>query len=301
VNHTSPFLMRDVSKGRRRLAGAWITLGGWLLIAGLLAACANAPASVAPTTAPAVAPTVVSGVKPANLTVYAAASLTEAFTEIGREFERQNPGSKVEFNFGGSQQLVQQLAQGAPVDVFASANQTQMDAAVKSGRIVTGTAQTFARNRLIAIYPKEGGVPLTALQDLAKPDLKLVLAAKEVPVGQYALEFLTRAAADPGYGPQYRAAVLKNVVSYEANVRAVLSKVALGEADAGIIYITDLAGQEAKSVGRLEIPDALNPMAVYPLAAIKDSSQAEAAKAFIELVLGSKGQEILAKYGFTSK
>jgi molybdate transport system substrate-binding protein len=284
-------------------------LGVWILIAGLLAACASTPASVAPTTAPAAAPTsapaaaptAAPSAKPANLTVYAASSLTEAFTEIGREFERQHPGSKVEFNFGGSQQLVQQLAQGAPVDVFASANQTQMDAAVKSGRVVTGTAQTFARNRLIAIYPKEGGTPLTSLQDLAKPNLKLVLAAKEVPVGQYALEFLTRAAADPGFGPQYREAVLRNVVSYEANVRAVLSKVALGEADAGIVYLTDLAGQEAKSVGRLEIPEALHPIAVYPVAAIKDSNQAESAKAFIELVLASEGQKILAKYGFTSR
>ena len=126
MNHASPSSMRDVRKSRRRPAGAWITLGVWMLIAGLLAACASTPASVAPTTAPAAAPTsapaaaptTAPGAKPANLTVYAASSLTEAFTEIGREFERQHPGSKVEFNFGGSQQLVQQLAQGAPVDVF---------------------------------------------------------------------------------------------------------------------------------------------------------------------------------------
>jgi molybdate transport system substrate-binding protein len=233
-----------------------------------------------------------------TLNVFAAASLQDVFTEMGKNFETANPGVKVALNFAGSQQLAQQIAQGAPADVFASANKTQMTAAIKTGRIVSGTEKVFVRNRLVVIVPVDNPGKVQSLQDLAKPGLKLVLAAKEVPVGQYALDFLTKTLTDTAFGADYRGAVLKNVVSYEDNVRAVLSKVVLGEADAGIVYTTDVTPDAAPKVTRIDIPDALNTVAVYPIAALAESKQADLAGKFVAYVLSDEGQQILASYGF---
>jgi len=233
-----------------------------------------------------------------TLTVFAAASLTEAFTEIGRQFQAAHPDVKVTFNFAGSQQLAQQLGQGAPGDVFASANKKQMDVAVTAGRVASGSAQAFAKNRLLVIFPKDNPANLATLQDLAKPGLKLVLAAKEVPVGQYALDFLDKAVLDAAFGSIFKDDVLKNVVSYEQDVKAVLTKVVLGEADAGIVYTTDVVGDSAGKVGRLDIPDALNTIASYPIARVSDSANADQAQAFVDTVLSPAGQAVLAQYGF---
>ena len=258
----------------------WIySLLGLFLIAGL-AACARATQ------------------KPASLTVFAAASLTEPFGEIGHQFEAQHPGVTVNFNFAGSQQLEQQIKDGAPVDVFASANQNQMQDAIQSGRIISGTDHIFVRNRLVVIYPKSNPAGLAQLQDLGRSGLKLVLAAKEVPVGQYTLNFLDKAAQDPAFGANYKNAVLQNVVSYENDVKLVLTKISLGEADAGIVYTSDLAGSGAANVGKIDIPDALNVIATYPLAALRDTPNPALAKAFVDAVLSSQGQAVLAKYGF---
>ena len=235
---------------------------------------------------------------PRTLTVFAAASLTEAFTEIGQGFEAGHPGVKVAFNFAGSQQLAQQLAQGAQADVFASANQAQMDATVSAGRIVAGTSKVFARNRLVVIYPKDNPADVVKLQDLTRPGLKLILAAKEVPVGGYALQFLEKASQSPDFGGDFEAKALENVVSYEENVRAVYSKVALGEADAGIVYTTDIP-KGVSQVGSLVIPDELNVVATYPIAPLEDSSNPDLAASFVEFVISPTGQGILAGYGFS--
>lgn len=267
----------------------------------LLGGCAMQPAATQNVAEPTAAPTEVSNatpVEPVDLNVFAAASLTGAFGEIGELFEADHPGVTVVFNFAGSQQLAQQIKEGAPADVFASANQTQMDVVIQAGWIVAGTQQTFANNRLVVIYPKANPAGLAELADLAKPDLKLVLAVQEVPVGQYSLDFLDRAAAEAAFGANFKADVLKNVVSYEDNVKAVLAKVALGEADAGIVYSSDITGQDAEKVGRLDIPDALNVIASYPIAPVKESKHPELVQAFIERVLSPEGQDILAKYNF---
>ena len=266
------------------------------LIALLISACGS-PTPVPPTSAFVAAPT---GTSPQTLTVFAAASLTDSFTEIGAQFEAAHPGVKVTFNFAGSQQLAQQIAQGAPVDVFASASQKPLDDVVKAGRIVTNTAQVFARNRLVVIYPADNPAGLQSLADLAKPGLHLVLAAKEVPVGQYALNFLDKASQQPEFGANFKDEVLTNVMSYEENVKFVFSKVSLGEADAGIVYTTDITPGSAALVGRLDIPDALNVMATYPIAAISDSPHPESAAAFVAYMLLPEGQAILAKAGFIS-
>ncbi len=236
--------------------------------------------------------------QPVTLTVLAAASLTEAFQDLGMLYQSRYPNVKVEFNFAGSQQLAQQITSGAAVDVFASANEKYMQSVTDAGLVDKSAWQTLTRNRLVTIVSPHSARPVASLADLAKPGLKLVFAAKEVPAGQYALEFLKKASADPAYGPDYQQAVLNNVVSYEDNVRSVLTKVALGEADAGVVYTSDASGQMADQVKTIDIPDALNVVAVYPIAALKDSAHPAQARAFVELALSPDGQKILAKYGF---
>ncbi len=181
-----------------------------------------------------------------SLTVFAAASLTDAFQTISKNFSTAHPGVDVVFNFAGSQQLAQQIGQGAPADLFASANASQMAVAIESGRVVSGAEQLFVRNRLVVVTPVDNPAGIATLADLAKPGLQIVLATKEVPVGQYALDFLDKAEADGTLGAGYRDAVLANVVSYEENVRTVLAKVTLGEADAGIVYRSDVTPTAAE-------------------------------------------------------
>jgi molybdate transport system substrate-binding protein len=233
-----------------------------------------------------------------TLTVMAAASLNRPFHEIGELFSRQNPGTVVEFTFAGSQQLVTQLGSGAQADVLATANKKTMDTAIESGRIERGNEQVFVQNRLVVITPAANPGGLAALQDLSRPGLKIVFAAKEVPVGQYSLDFLEQAAQDASFPLAFKDGVLANVVSYEDNVKAVLAKVALGEADAGIVYTSDAAGDPASQVKVLEIPNSLNVIAGYPIAAVSGSTHPVQAAAFVALVLSSEGQDILAKYGF---
>jgi len=251
----------------------------------------------APIAAESTPPATTSSVPASELNVFAAASLTEAFREIGKAFEAANPGVKVTFNFAGSQQLVQQIGQGAPADVFASAATKNMDDAVKAGNVADGAARAFARNRLVAIVPQANPAGIKMLADLGKPGVRLVLAAKEVPVGQYALDFLDKASKDATYGADYKDKTLKNVASYEQNVRAVLSKVTLGEADAGIVYNTDVTQDAAPKVTRIEIPDALNTVATYPIATVKGTKN-PAADRFVAFVLADAGQAILKQYGF---
>lgn len=251
-----------------------------------------------PLTAPASTTNDATPAETTTLTVFAAASLTKAFTEIGQKFAAANPGVEVAFNFAGSQQLAQQIGQGAPADIFASANASQMNVAIESGRIVTGTQQTFARNRLVVVMPVDNPAGIATLRDLSQAGLKIVLAATAVPVGQYSLDFLEKATADSTLGAGYRDAVLANVVSYEENVRAVLAKVTLGEADAGIVYNSDVTTEAVAQVQRIDIPDTLNTIAAYPIAPVADGPHAALAQAFIDYLLSTEGQQILTEAGF---
>lgn len=278
----------------------WLNLLTSALLALLLAACAVQP--IAPSTAPAATTSAEAPADSAQLSgeliVFAAASLTDAFGEIATNFQAEYPNTTVVYNFAGSQQLAQQLGQAAPADLFASANGRQMEVAIEAGRVVSGTQQTFVRNRLVIIYPADNPAGLTTLQDLAKPGLKLVFAAPEAPVGGYSLDFLNKASASVDYGSAYSETVLSNVVSYEENVRSVLSKIVLGEADAGIVYTSDVAGDGADAVGRIEIPDELNTVASYPIAMISDSANPALAQAFIDYVLSPAGSAVLGDFGF---
>jgi molybdate transport system substrate-binding protein len=232
----------------------------------------------------------------ARVSVFAASSLTDVFRQIGAEYTRTHPGVAVEFNFQSSSALVAQLEQGAPGDVYASADAANMQRAVDRG-LIEGAPVTFARNRPVIVVPADNRARISSVADLAQPGVKLVLAGPDVPIGAYARQVLDHLAADPAYGPAYRNAVLDNLVSNEANVRAVLTKVELGEADAGIVYQTD-AAVSGRKVRTIALPEAANVVASYPIAAVHASANRAAAEAFIAFVTGPKGQRLLAAAGF---
>jgi molybdate transport system substrate-binding protein len=233
-----------------------------------------------------------------QLTIYAAASLTEAFQQLGQQFETAQPEVEVVISFAGSQQIAQQLSQGAPGDLFASANEKQMTNVINFGRVLEGSDQEFVHNHLVLILPAGNPGGINELGDLTSSGLELILADQSVPVGAYAQEMLQRAEQDPRFGADFKSSVLRNVVSYEENVRAVLTKIILGEADAGIVYASDAAGAKETDLQVIPIPDEINTIASYFIAPIADSPNQELAQDFISLVLSPQGQKILSDYGF---
>lgn len=230
-----------------------------------------------------------------TLTVYAAASLTDAFTEIGKAFEADQPGVTVVLNFGGSQNLRTQIEQGAPADVFASANTKEMDTLAAQDFIAVEAPQVFLTNQLVVILPKDNPAGIDSLEDLGKPGLKLVLAAEEVPAGRYARQILEN--LNSMYGADYADRVLANVVSNEDNIRQAVTKVQLGEADASIVYVSDAVA--APELQRIEIPAEVNLIAEYSIAPLVRSANPELADAFTAYVLSPAGQATLEKWGFT--
>lgn len=232
---------------------------------------------------------------PHTLTVYAAASLTDAFAEIARAFEAETPGVTVILNFGGSQNLRTQIEQGAPADVFASANLKEMDALVAQDFVAAEAPQMFLTNRLVVILPKDNPAGIKSLEDLGDPGLKLVLAAEEVPAGRYARQIL--GSLNALYGADYADRVLANLVSNEDNIRQAVTKVQLGEADASIVYLSDAVA--APELLRITIPAEVNVIAEYPIAPLVESANPELAETFIAYVLSPAGQASLEKWGFT--
>jgi molybdate transport system substrate-binding protein len=232
-----------------------------------------------------------------ELTICTAASLTDAFKEMATRIEQANPGTKLAFNFAGSPTLRTQLAQGARADVFASADEPNMAGAEKDGTIM-GEPRISARNLLVVVVPAQNPAGIKTLQDLTKPKIKLVLAHKEVPVGNYARQALERMSHDPAFGHDFATRVLANLVSEETNVKQVASKVQLGEADAGIVYSSDVTPAIRSAVQVIEIPPEFNVIAKYPIAVVKGARNETGARAFIEYVLSPAGQAILERHGF---
>jgi len=220
------------------------------------------------------------------VTVFAAASLTDAFTEIGEAFMTEYPDSTVTFSFAASSELVTQINEGAPADVYASADQNNMTKLTDAGNNGAEPA-VFATNSLEIIVGPGNPEGITGVADLANPDIIFVTCAPEVPIGAYTQEVFTKAG------------VTVTPASFEENVRGIVTKVTLGEADAGIVYKTDVtaAGDQAEGV---EIPPDLNIVAEYPLVVTKEAPNAEAGQAFVDFVLSEQGQDILASYGFTA-
>ncbi|RAJ66574.1 molybdate transport system substrate-binding protein [Streptomyces sp. Amel2xB2] len=217
----------------------------------------------------------------ANLTVLAASSLTDVFKSAGKAYEKEHPGTKVKFSFAGSQELAAQVKQGAPADALVTADTKTMDG-LKSD---AGTPTVIAKNRLVIATGKDNPEKIENLKDLADPKLKVVLAAPEVPVGRYSREVLDKQK------------LKVKPVSQEANVRAVLSKVQLGEADAGIVYKTDAATVPGK-VDAITIPDDENAVASYPAATLKSSKNSKAAAAFVKWLSTPEAQKMLRDAGF---
>jgi len=230
-----------------------------------------------------------------TLTVYAAASLTDAFTEIGKAFEASNSGVTVVFNFGGSQNLRTQIEQGAPADVFASATTKEMDTLIAQNMVKAGAPKVFLTNRLVVILPKDNPAGVASLEDLSNPGLKLVLAAEEVPAGRYAREMLDN--LNTLFGADYKDKVLANVVSNEDNIRQAVTKVQLGEADASIVYVSDAVA--TPDLQKIEIPADVNVIAEYPIALLVESANSDLANEFVVYVLSPEGQATLKKWGFT--
>jgi molybdate transport system substrate-binding protein len=216
--------------------------------------------------------------------VFAAASLTGAFQVVAGAFEKAHPGVRVEVNFAGSQTLVQQIQQGAPADVFASADEVNMQKLVAGGE-VAGAWQLFARNALQILVAAGNPKHIVGLAGLTEPGLSIALCGPTVPCGRYAGEAFSKAG------------VAVPAASQELDVKAVVTKVALGEADAGIVYVTDVraAGSNVEGV---DIPEAFNVEARYPIAVLKSAPNPAAAGAFVDFVLSQEGQRALAGFGF---
>ncbi|MHB0876630.1 MAG: molybdate ABC transporter substrate-binding protein [Anaerolineae bacterium] len=256
-----------------------------LLLATLLSACASAASQTAVPAAES------------ELTVFAAASLTDTFTSLGAAFEGANPGCRVIFNFAGSSVLRTQLSQGAQADLFASADEANMQRAQEDG-IIAGEPRVFARNSLVIITPAQSEVGIARPQDLANPDIRLVIGQEDLPAGNYARQILAKMDQDPSYGAGFSDKVLANVVSEENSVKSIVAKVQLGEADAGIVYATDVTPAVRAQVKVVAIPEALNVIASYPIALVKGSANAARAQAFIDSLLSAAGQAELEKHGF---
>jgi molybdate transport system substrate-binding protein len=233
-----------------------------------------------------------------EIIVFAAASLTESFRELETRFEARHPGADVVLNLASSYHLAQQLCAGAPGDVFASANERQMEAVVSCQRVDVETVRRFARNRLVVVMPQGNPADVKQFSDLARPGLRLVLAAEETPIGAYTRQMLQTAASSNEWGQEFMNAVIENTASFEENVKAVFSKVLLGEADAGVVYVSDTEGDDSGIIRTMQVPDSVNVLASYPVAIVNDSQEKQLAGLFLEFLLSKEGKDCLAAHGF---
>ncbi|MGA5463833.1 molybdate ABC transporter substrate-binding protein [Mycobacterium sp. NPDC050041] len=256
----------------RSIVGAAATLA----IAALVAACSSSSTDSSSTSDGAGAP----------ITVFAAASLKATFTELGARFEQDNPGATVTFNFAGSSDLVTQLTQGAPADVFASADVNNMTKAVDAG-LVAGEPVNFATNTLTIVTQPGNPLQIKTFADLAKRGTQVVVCAPQVPCGS-ATEKVERATG-----------VTLTPASEESAVTDVLGKVTSGQADAGLVYVTDAVGAR-DDVTAIPFPEAGDALNTYPITVLEDSPNPVAARAFVDLVTGPVGQEALAAAGFAA-
>jgi len=245
-------------------------------VAALLSACSSNTSSSA------------AGGEPTELTVFAASSLTDAFTQIGDAFASDHDGVTVTFNFGSSTDLAAQIKSEGTADVFASASGTAMDTVADDPGVDGRT--DFATNRLVVIAPADNPANISSIDDLANDGVQVVLAAEDVPVGDYARQALD----DAGILD----AVLANVVSNEEDNASVVAKITSGEADAAIVYESDVSAASGNDVTAVEIPDDVNVIATYPIGVVTGSANADLAAAFEDAVTAPDGQAVLTDLGF---
>lgn len=216
--------------------------------------------------------------------MFAAASLNKAFDKIGQQFEQRHPGVTMKFNYAGSSSLATSIKQGARADVFASANTKNMTAVTKE-KLASGTPEVFAKNKLEIMVAKGNPMKITTVRDLSKPAVKVAVCAPAVPCGSYSKDVFDKAN------------VTVKPVSEETSVSGVVTKVSLGEADAGVVYVTDVKAAGGKVTG-VPIPANQNVVADYPMVRLKDAQNGAASTAFMKYVDGQQGQQVLASYGF---
>ncbi len=267
----------------------------------LVAACSSGGAS--PSTAPgsvaapsaAASASAAASVEAVELTVFAAASLTAAMEKAKTAYETANPGTTVTVSPDSSAALATQIQEGAPADVFLSAETTNPQKLVDGG-FASGDPVVFAGNELTVIVPTDNPGALTSPMDLAKTGLKVVAAGDEVPITKYATQLVANLARELGYPDGFEAAYAANIVSKEDNVKGIVAKIEVGEGDAGIVYVTDATASD--KVGTVEVPDDANVPASYAGVVVKASPNQEAATAFLDWFAGPDGQAILAGFGF---
>jgi len=272
---------------------------GALLAVGVLSvvACMGAPpsGSVATSASPAASNTA-PPVPPAALTVFAASSLKGAVEKAKLAYEAANPGTTLTFSLDSSAALETQIEEGAPVDVFLSADTTNPKKLVDKA-LVDGRPFTFAGNKLTIIVPTANPAAIESPMDLAKPGVKVIAAGDAVPITKYAIQLVDNLAGQSGYPPDFAARYMANIVSREDNVKAVVAKIELGEGDAGIVYVTD-ARATTKVTSIDVVPDSANVRATYAGVVLLASRNTVAAQAFLTWLPGPQGQAILGEFGF---
>lgn len=231
-----------------------------------------------------------------TLTIYAATSLTDVFGAVGTAFGEAHPEAEILLNFANSATLAAQIEAGAPADVFASANESQMDHVIEIGRVEASEVEIFAHNRLIVIVPADNPGDVQTVQDLTKEGLLLVLAAQGTPIRSYTDAMLASYYED--FGEDFSERVLRNLVSEESNVRQVVARVALGEADAGVVYQSDALGDVADQLITISVDERHNQLASYPIAPLNDTAAQDLALAFIQFLRSAEAQSIMAENGF---
>jgi molybdate transport system substrate-binding protein len=230
----------------------------------------------------------------AEIVVAGAASLQDALNAAATSYEHSRPGVGVQFTFDASSTLRSQIEQGAPVDVFASADTTNPQQLIDHG-LAEGPVKVIARNELVIVVPRSTSASIATPADLARPGVKVIAAGPAVPITKYATQLVTNLARLPGYPPDYAARVAANTVSKEDNVRAIVAKIALGEGDAGIVYATDAT---AANVGTIAIPAGSNVIATYGAVTVNASRHPAQARDFVDWLAGPDGQAVLGRFGF---
>jgi molybdate transport system substrate-binding protein len=273
-----------------------IALVAVVLLATACSSTGSSPSAVpaSPTTAPSTASTAPSAAS-ANLTIYGAASLKAALADLKAAYETANPGSNLSISTDSSATLEAQIEQGAPADVFLSADTKNPQALVDKG-LAAGDVVKFAGNLLTVIVPTANTAGVQSPADLARPGLKVIAAGDAVPITKYASQLVANLAKQSGYPADFATKYAANVASKEDNVAAVVAKVELGEGDAAIVYVTD--AKNSTKVTTIPVPDGANVPATYGAVAVKASKNPDAAAAFLTWLTGPDGQAILAKYGF---
>lgn len=231
-----------------------------------------------------------------SLTIYAATSLTDVFEAVGAAFGEAHPEAEILLNFANSATLAAQIAAGAPADVFASANALQMDHVIESGRVEKSGVKIFAHNRLTVIVPADNPGDVQTVEDLTKEAVLLVLAAEGTPIRAYTDAML--ASYNEDFGEDFSERVLRNLVSEESNVRQVVARVALGEADAGVVYQSDALGDVADQLITIAVDARRNQLASYPIAPLNDTAAQDLALTFIHFLRSEEARSIMAENGF---